>query len=83
MRGFLKPDPRWLLGVSLEAGVPTLRVWAPTARTVSLELFDSIAAEGTPSTTSTRWTMRMAAIMVAARGGGQPARRPRQGEQHP
>lgn len=29
------------LGVSVEKGIPTLRVWAPTAITVSLKLFDS------------------------------------------
>lgn len=28
------------LGISLESGVPVLRVWAPTARSVSLHLFD-------------------------------------------
>jgi pullulanase-type alpha-1,6-glucosidase len=28
------------LGVTFEAGIPTLRVWAPTARTVALHLFD-------------------------------------------
>ena len=37
------------LGVTLADGVPTLRVWAPTARTVGLELFDTIAAEGEPT----------------------------------
>ena len=29
------------LGVSVENGIPTLRVWTPTAKTVSLKLFDS------------------------------------------
>ena len=32
------------LGVAFEGGVPTLRVWAPTARSVWLELFDSSTA---------------------------------------
>lgn len=29
------------LGMTLQGGIPTLRVWAPTAKTVSLHLFDS------------------------------------------
>ncbi|MCO5190486.1 MAG: pullulanase-type alpha-1,6-glucosidase [Anaerolineae bacterium] len=33
------------LGVSWENGVPTLRVWAPTAQLVELVLYDSISAE--------------------------------------
>jgi pullulanase-type alpha-1,6-glucosidase len=37
------------LGPSFAAGVPTLRVWAPTARTVKLHLF----ADSNPATTST------------------------------
>jgi pullulanase len=37
------------LGVSWKDGVPTLRVWAPTARSVTLHLF----ADSRPSTTST------------------------------
>ncbi|MFL5348298.1 MAG: pullulanase-type alpha-1,6-glucosidase [Hyalangium sp.] len=32
------------LGVSFNAGVPTLRVWAPTARSVSLLIFDDATA---------------------------------------
>ncbi len=33
------------LGVSVEKGVPTLRVWAPTAKLVSLKLFDTSTDE--------------------------------------
>ncbi|GGM58699.1 1,4-alpha-glucan branching enzyme [Micromonospora sonchi] len=40
------------LGASFTGGVPTLAVWAPTARTVSLELFDSPTA--TPRTVAMR-----------------------------
>src|SRR6185503_1954300 len=36
------------LGVTFDAGVPTLRVWAPTARKVTLLVFDSSTA-ATPS----------------------------------
>jgi pullulanase len=32
------------LGVSVEKGVPTLQVWAPTAKTVGLKLFDTSTA---------------------------------------
>ncbi len=32
------------LGVTFDAGIPTLRVWAPTARKVSLLIFDSSTA---------------------------------------
>ncbi|MGW5668799.1 pullulanase-type alpha-1,6-glucosidase [Micromonospora sp. NPDC003776] len=38
------------LGPTFAGGVPTLAVWAPTARTVSLQLFDSPTAE--PKTVS-------------------------------
>lgn len=37
------------LGVSFAAGVPTLRVWAPTARSVSVELFADASTSGTPT----------------------------------
>ncbi|WBB54024.1 pullulanase-type alpha-1,6-glucosidase [Verrucosispora sp. WMMD573] len=36
------------LGPTFTGGVPTLSVWAPTARTVSLELFDSPTATARP-----------------------------------
>jgi len=38
------------LGVTFDGDVPTLRVWAPTARTVALELFDGLDASTTPTT---------------------------------
>ncbi|MBQ1050499.1 pullulanase-type alpha-1,6-glucosidase [Micromonospora sp. C51] len=40
------------LGATFTGGVPTLSVWAPTARTVSLELYDS------PTATARQVTMR-------------------------
>ncbi|MGC5052106.1 pullulanase-type alpha-1,6-glucosidase [Micromonospora sp. DT48] len=36
------------LGATFTGGVPTLSVWAPTARTVSLELYDSPTATARP-----------------------------------
>ncbi|MEG3633956.1 pullulanase-type alpha-1,6-glucosidase [Micromonospora palythoicola] len=38
------------LGATFAGGVPTLSVWAPTARTVSLELYDSPTATARPVT---------------------------------
>lgn len=35
------------LGITFSEGIPTLRLWAPTARSVSLKLFDD-AADATP-----------------------------------
>ncbi|PZG11713.1 DUF3372 domain-containing protein [Micromonospora craterilacus] len=46
------PATNTSLGATFAGGVPTLAVWAPTARTVSLELFDS--PTGTPSTVAMR-----------------------------
>ncbi|WP_282005419.1 pullulanase-type alpha-1,6-glucosidase [Propioniciclava sinopodophylli] len=36
------------LGVTFAGGVPTLRVWAPTARSVALELFPGLDVTATP-----------------------------------
>ncbi|RKH49935.1 pullulanase-type alpha-1,6-glucosidase [Corallococcus sp. AB050B] len=41
------------LGATFENGIPTLRVWAPTAKSVNLLLF----ADGTPTSTTTRVPM--------------------------
>ncbi len=41
------------LGVSFAAGVPTLRLWAPTARSVTLQLF----ADSDPATTPSAYPM--------------------------
>ncbi len=39
------------LGVTWEGGVPTLRVWAPTAKSVSIQLFDS-SSDSSPDVSS-------------------------------
>ena len=41
---YREPGP---LGVVLDAGRPTLRVWAPTARSLRLHLFDGPRTPGT------------------------------------
>jgi pullulanase-type alpha-1,6-glucosidase len=41
------------LGVAWDAGVPTLRLWAPTAKNVNLHVFD----DADPTTTSTTFSM--------------------------
>ncbi|MFC4150422.1 pullulanase-type alpha-1,6-glucosidase [Micromonospora mangrovi] len=52
------------LGPTFAGKVPTLAVWAPTARTVSLQLFDSATAEPTKTVTMSRndrtgvWSVR-------------------------
>lgn len=37
------------LGVTVDSGVPTIRVWAPTAQTVSLNLYADTASGATPT----------------------------------
>ena len=43
------------LGVSFQSGIPTLRLWAPTARAVELHLFD----DSNPATTATVHAMTL------------------------
>jgi len=43
------------LGVSWDAGTPTIRVWAPTARSVTLHRF----VDSDPATTATTWPMTL------------------------
>src|SRR5690606_10355996 len=45
------------LGVTFSSGVPTLRVWAPTARSVTLHIFD----DATTPVTGTHTTVSMTA----------------------
>ncbi|MEV2237918.1 pullulanase-type alpha-1,6-glucosidase [Micromonospora sp. NPDC049891] len=42
------PATKASLGATFSGGVPTLSVWAPTARTVSLELYDAPTATARP-----------------------------------